>query len=215
MPRLFRRARTTALCIGLAALAAWAEGAASAQGMPDLNLRALDWLRGRWASPVVCERNGEPVETARRLVIAPAPKRVRPASDRITFHGVEIDTATRCSDVLGAAAPDVRGTLVVTLPGMSRPDLAQSEFQRALRQTGGFDFAVVEGRLRMTGWGEGSEPRIVDYAGGVVRVREVRRGSDAARILADMPSPRKLTLELEADDGAERLAFPMVFYDFR
>jgi len=215
MPCPSRRATVFALCAGLAAVAALAESVASAQAMPDLNLRALDWLRGRWASPVICERDGGPVETARRLVIAPAPKHVRPPSDRITFHGVEIDAAKRCSDTLGATAPDARGTLVVTLPGISRPDLAQSEFQRALRQTGGFDFDVVEGRLRMTDWAEGSEPRIVDYAGGVVRVREVRRGSDAARLLADIASPRKLTFELEAAGGTERLAFPMVFYDFR
>jgi len=183
--------------------------------MPDLNLRALQWLRGRWASPLVCDRGGEILETAHRLVIAPAAKHVRPPSARITFHGVEVEGATRCSDIVGGETPDLDGTIVVTLPGRSRPDLAQAEFQRTLRQVGGFDFAVASGRLRLTGWGEHAEPRIVDFAGGTARAREVRRGSDAARVLADLASPRKLTFELENADGDERLAFPMVFYDFR
>jgi len=38
---------------------------------------------------------------------------------------------------------------------------------------------------------------------------------DAARILADIPSPRKLTFELESADHGERIAFPMIFYDAR
>jgi hypothetical protein len=196
-------------------MAATLAAAAGAQAMPDLNLRALDWLRGRWASPVMCERGGELVGSTRRLVIAPAPRHVRPPSDRVTFHGVEYEDATRCSDLMGVEVPDVQGHLLVTLPGMSRPDLAQSEFQRALRQTGGFDFEVTSGRLRLTPWEEGAEPRVVDFEGGVARVREVRRGSDAARLLADIRSPRKLTFELESADGSEHLAFPMVFYDFR
>jgi hypothetical protein len=203
------------LLFGLSALATLAAGAALAQPMPDLNLRALDWLRGRWASPMICERGGEPVETARRLVIQPGPKHVRPAADRITFYGVELDDAERCSDVLGAEVLDVRGSILVTLPGMSRPDLAQAEFKRTLRQDGGFDFEVVSGRLRLVGWGEDRTPRIVDFSGGAARVHEVRRGSDGARLLADLASPRKLSFELESADGAERLAFPMVLYGFR
>jgi len=183
--------------------------------LPDLNQRALQWLRGRWASPVVCERDGDAHRTLRRLVISPAPRHVRPRADRLAFYGVEVESASRCTDAMGVAAPDVRGTLLLSLPGISRPDLAQADFQRALRQNGGFDFAIVSGRLRLTGWGDAPEPRIVDFAGGTIRARAVRRGSDAARILADLDGPRKLTLEVESPDGAETLSFQMVFYHSR
>jgi hypothetical protein len=55
----------------------------------------------------------------------------------------------------------------------------------------------------------------VDFDGGTLRAREVRRGTDAARILADLRGPRKLTVEIESADGAEKLSFHMVLYDFR
>jgi hypothetical protein len=183
--------------------------------LPDLNLIALDWLRGRWASPVVCQRDGDATRALRRLVVAPGPVHARPVSDRITFHGVDVEGASRCSDAVGVPAPDVRGSILVTLPGTSRPDFARSDFQRALRETGGFDFEVVSGRLRLLGWGDEAKPRLVDFAGGTVRAREVRRGSDAARILADLDGPRKLTVEVESADGAETLSFHLVLYDFR
>jgi hypothetical protein len=189
-------------------------GSASAQH-PDLNLRALDWVRGRWASPVVCEQEGAAHSRLRRLVIAPGPKHVRPTSNKVTFHGVDTGDASRCTDTLGVPAPDVRGSLLVTLPGMSRPDLASAEFQRALRQVGGFDFDVVSGRLRVADWAEGAEPRVVDFAGGVARVRMVQRGSDAARILAPFDAPQKLTFDLANADGSEKLSFHMILYDFR
>lgn len=183
--------------------------------MPDLNLRALDWLRGRWAAPTLCEREGGVETHYRRLVIAPAPRHVRPISNRITFHAFDVEGLEDCKDAFGRPAPDVRGSIVVTLPGMSRPDLAQAEFQRAMRSTGGFDFEIVSGRLRFTGWGADAQPRIVDFEGGEARVRDVRRGSDEARLLAAYDAPQKRTFELRSADGETTLAFPMVFYDFR
>ncbi|MBW2313406.1 MAG: hypothetical protein JRH10_04370 [Deltaproteobacteria bacterium] len=216
--RTLRRARLAIACAFLLALAgalvAISPGDASAQGA-DLNRRALDWLRGRWASPIVCDYEGSARSRLRRLVIAPAAKHVRPTANRITFHGVDTDVASRCSDILGVPAPDVRGSLLVTLPGISRTDLANVEFQRAMRQRGGFDFDIMSGRLRLASWAEGAEPRIVDFAGGVARVRMAKRGTDAARILAPFDSPEKRTFEVETADGAEKLSFHMMLYDFR
>jgi len=217
MPRIARYGRRARLGAraALLVLGPWSLASPAHAGPPDLNQRALQWLRGRWASPIVCESNGDAHRTLRRLVISSGPRHDRPATDRLAFFGVEVEAASRCNDAMGVAAPDVRGSLFLTLPSISRPDLAQSDFQRALRQSGGFDFDVVSGRLRLTGWGEAAEPRIVDFAGGTVRARVVRRGSDAARILADLEGPRKLTLEVESPDGAVTLSFHVVFYGFR
>jgi len=63
--------------------------------------------------------------------------------------------------------------------------------------------------------GEGAQPRVVDFAGGVARARLVRRGSDAARILAPFDVPQKLTFDLANADGSETLSFHMILYDFR
>jgi len=214
-----RRRRARAAALALVAGASCAVAAAAWAQMPDLNLLALGWLRGRWASPVVCEQpDGAAQRTLRRVVVSPGPRHARPPTARMAFHGVESNGAVRCSDAVGGPAPDVRGSIQVTLPGTSRPDLARSEFQRAMRQHGGFDFEIESGRLRILGWDTGedeAEARIVDFEGGTVRAREVRRGSDAARILADLHGPRKLTLEVESADGEARLSYHMVLYDQR
>lgn len=210
-----RAARATRLALGIALAAAAGGGAqpAAAQ-LADLNALALDWLRGRYASPVVCEGGGTAAQAIRRVVVAAGPRHARPAVDRVTFHGIDVVNADRCTDVLGVAQPEVRGALELTLPGASRPDLAQAEFQRALRYQNGFDFTVSSGRLQLRDWGPAAAVRVVDFAGGAARVRQVRPGSDAARILADFDGPRKLSLELTAP-GGEALSFHLVLYDYR
>lgn len=207
-----RRARWAG---ALLLLLAGSAGPARAQ-TPDLNRLALDWIRGRHASPVVCEGGGTVASAQGRLTVAPGPKLARPATNRITFHGFDVSNAARCANVLGQEQPEVRGTIQVTLPGHSRPDLAPSEFRRALRSAGGFDFDVTEGRLQLTDWSEPRVRRVVDFRGGQARFRRVRRGSDADRILGDYDSPHKMTLELAAPgEEGETLRFDLFLYDFR
>jgi hypothetical protein len=205
--------RRLALAAALAA-SLWAAARPAGAQMADLNAMARQRLRGRYASPVVCEGGGSASRAIRRLVVSAGPRHARPPVDRISFHGIDVVNADRCADVLGVEQPEVRGTLDVTLPGTPRPDLAQAEFQRTLRLQGGFDFAVSSGKLQLRGWGPEAPVRVVDFAGGTARVREVAPGSDAARILADLEGPRKLSLELAAP-GGESLAFQLVLYDVR
>jgi len=186
---------------------------ARAQG-PDLNGIALAWTRGRFFSPVVCEVAGQAGHALRRLVIRPGPEHVHPPVNRVTFFPIEVEGASHCKDPLGGAQPDLRGALQIHLPGHSRPDLAQSEFKRAMRSTGGFDFEILEGRLQVTGWGEEDEPRVEDFAGGQLRLRTVRPRTDAARVLSGFPGDRKLRMELQARDG-EVLTFHLVQYGAR
>lgn len=217
-PTVTRSARAAwaarrALAVALDAGAACVARPAGAQ-VADLNALALDWLRGRYASPVVCEGAGRAARAIRRVVVAAGPRHARPAVDRMTFHGIDQEGADRCTDVLGVEQPEVRGTLEVTLPGASRPDMARADFQRALRYQDGFDFAVSSGHLQLRGWGPEAAVRVVDFAGGTARVRVVRPGSDAARILADFDGPQKLSLELSAP-GGEALSFHLALYDLR
>ena len=68
------RAATLAACLLVAC-------AAVAQPRPiDFNALALDWARGRYLSPVICETDGELVRGGRRLLITPGPRHARQGS---------------------------------------------------------------------------------------------------------------------------------------
>lgn len=208
------RARDACAALLVAALlaalpAAGPAGRAAAQsGGPDLNDLALRWVRGRYASPIVCEIGGQPVRGLRRVVVTPGSRDARPPGGRIIFVDIDAGEAQRCVTALGDDAPNVVGRLEFYLPGRSRPDTASRDFAIALRREGGFAYDVREGQLRIESVGDGSAPRVVDFRGGQARIHQVRPATDAARLLGDLPSPRKLLLELEAPDGT-KLRFPL------
>lgn len=175
----------------------------------DLNLLALNWARGQYASPLLCEVDGEPVRALRRVLIAPGPEGERVPVDRISFPDPDAEGATRCFSELGREEPLVAGWVHVTLPGRSRPDIARMDFQKALEREGGFTFDVLSSRLRLRGWKPGeTEWREVDFRGGHASLSLVRPGTDGDKLLRDFRSPRKLRLELEAEDGT-KLVFPL------
>lgn len=168
----------------------------------DLNLLALDWARGTFGAPLVCEVEGSPLRAVRRVTIAPETGSDRGPMDRIHFPDPEAPGATRCFSELGADEPLVSGALLISLPGRSRPDTARYDLESALKRQRGFDFDVREGKLAVRGWGPGQEePTTVDFAGGVARLHLVQPGSDAERLLRSFTSKRKLVLSLEAKDG--------------
>jgi hypothetical protein len=197
-----RRAR--AACLALAFVLA-AASAALAQG-PDLNALALEWLSADWAAPLVCEIAGRPVRGVRRMRVAPDRRHGSHPMGEMRFFDLAAPDATRCTGELGADEPEVRGALLFRLERPSRPDVAMRDFEQALRRDGGFDFSIESGRLQIQRVGGAEAPRAVDFAGGTLRTRLVRPGSDAARLLAEFPQPRKLTFEIEARDGT-RLRF--------
>jgi hypothetical protein len=197
----------------LLALALGAAGA-SAQlrppgSEPDLNDLALAWARGRYGAPVVCEIDGSPRRVLRSLLIAPGPPDSYPPVDRIRFTEVENSHVTRCFGEAGGDQPNLAGELDITLPGRSRPDTAGHDFEQELRQHGGFVFQVRSGRLRVSPWSGGGDPRDVDFAGGEATFRAVERGSDAARVLQEFEGRPLRVLELKARDGTV-FRFPMV-----
>ena len=168
----------------------------------DLNFLAIEWSRGTYGSPLLCEVEGNTVRAIRRLLIAPEAGSDRGPVNRIQFPDPEARGATRCFSELGGDEPLVSGTLLISLPGRSRPDTASYDLESTLKREGGFDFDVREGTLAVRGWGPGSEtPATVDFAGGVAKLHQVKPGSDAERLLRDFSSKRKLSLVLEAKDG--------------
>lgn len=185
--------------------------AQSGSAGPDLNVLALDWARGQYGSPLVCDVGDSPVRAVRSVLITAAPARDadRGAANRIQFPDPEARGATRCFSELGADEPLVDGTLTVFLPGRPRADTARYDFQAALRRDEGFRFEIRTGKLTITGWAPGdTQPRSVDFTGGHAWLRSVRTGSDAERLLRGFESRRKLTLDLEAPDGTT-LHFPL------
>lgn len=200
----FRALRRRLLVCVVALCAGALARPATAQGSPpvDLNLLALAWAQGSFGAPLVCEVEGNPVRAIRKLVIAAEPGTDRGVMDRIRFVDPEARGATRCFSELGGDEPLVSGTLLISLPGRSRPDTARYDLEATLKREGGFDFDIREGSLSVRGWGPGQEsPTLVDFSGGVARVHAIAPGSDAERLLRDFASKRKLLLVLEAKDG--------------
>lgn len=185
---------------------------ASAQGV-DLNLLAIDWARGRYLSPVICETDGKLTRGGRRVLIAPGPRHTVPPVARIVFSDLEVPGAARCFDELGNPQPNVIGQVQIRLLGHSRSDTARRDFKAALRRDNGFEFYIASGPLRIQTVGE-AEVRKTDFRKGKVRLSFIAAGSDAARMLGDLRGLRKLQLELEAPDGT-RLQFPLLMTELR
>ena len=186
--------------------AAWPQGV-------DLNLLALDWARGRYLSPVICETGGELTRGGRRLLIAPGPRHSVPPVARILFSDLDVPGASRCFDDLGKPQPNVTGQVQIRLLGHSRSDTARRDFKATLRRKNGFEFRIVSRKLRVQTVGQ-PDSREVDFRGGDARLHLIPPGSDDARLLGDLRGLRKLTLELEAPDGT-RLRFPLLMTDLR
>lgn len=176
---------------------------------------ALDWARGRFASPLICQFGDKPVRGIRRVLITPGPSHVRPAVDRIVFVDLDVDEASRCFAELKGDVPNVIGSVQIRLLGIRTADTARRDFREQLRRKQGFEFGIVSGGLRIRpvsqppSAGEG-----VDFRGGRASLRTIEPGSDSARLLADFDSPRKLLLELSATDGT-KLSFPLYMTDLR
>lgn len=198
----------SALCAaGFALLAA---PALAQQSGVDLNVLALDWARGRYSAPLVCIFEGQPIRGMRRVLVGPGSRNVRPPVGKLVFVALEVAEAERCFTDFGEAAPNLQGNLQIRLPAISRTDTAKHDFGAALRKGGGFDFDIVAGSLLVSAVGQhGEAPKPVDFRGGVASLRALAPGSDAVRLLAEFPSPRKLHLRVSTRAG-ESYEFDML-----
>ena len=67
-------------------LAGWLAAAEAASQEPgDLRALAVNWVRGQYASPLVCDVNGEPTRGLRRVLITPSPSASRIPLGRLIF----------------------------------------------------------------------------------------------------------------------------------
>lgn len=213
---------TGGLALALAALLLLAlPSALGAQGRsggrrPDLALLALEWTRGVYRSPLLCELEGETRRGLRRILVTPDSRRGgREPSNQIAFYDLEVPEATKCHSDVGGDEPNVVGRLRFEHDARSRPDTARYEFKKALEREGGFTFQVEAGTLRVGPAAAKPEAlEAVEFAGGTLEVSRIEPGTDAARRLADFGRTRKLRLELEAPDGTS-LAFDLVQFDER
>jgi hypothetical protein len=181
----------------------------------SVNDLAVDWARGRFASPVVCIFDGEPTRGMRRVAISAGPTHARPRVARVQFKDIEADEATRCTSDLGHSVSNVRGTVEIHLAATQPRDTAMRDFKSELRRNHGFEYVISSGRLRFDPIGEApGKTQTVDFQGGTAGLFEIRPGSDAGRLLADFSSPRRVLLTLQAKDG-KRLEIPLFMTDFR
>ena len=182
---------------------------------PGLNEFALEWTRGEYRAPLICEIQGVPHRALRRILVSPGPREARTPMNRLAFFDLEAPEGTRCHDETGGEQPNAIGSVALALDARPRPDTAQRDFDLALRREGGFQFQIRTGRLRLGDPGEAASAlREVDFSGGTADIRKVERGSDAFRRLVEFGERRKLSLVLEAPDGT-RLSFDLVQFGLR
>lgn len=182
---------------------------------PGLNELALEWTRGEYRAPLICEIDGAPHRALRRILVSPGRRYSRTQMNRLAFFDLEAPADTRCHDETGGDQPNAIGSLALALETRSRPDTAQHDFDAALRREGGFEFQILAGRLRLGAPGVDPDTMpVVDFGGGTAEIRNVERGSDAYRRLAEFGQRRKLTLVIEAKDGT-RLRFDLVQFGLR
>jgi hypothetical protein len=180
----------------------------------DLSWLALQWARGDFRAPLICEIDHVPRRGLRRVLIAPGPRQVEPPVNRLRLFDLEVPKGTRCMTEMKADLPNAIGTVAFLHRGLSRPDTAERDFAATLRREGGFEYEIVSGRLQIGAAGQPESMREVDFAGGRMWLREIARGSDAQRRLAEFGAQRKLQLAIEAPGGT-RLEFDLVQFDER
>jgi hypothetical protein len=176
---------------------------------PDLGRLVLEWARGDFRSPLVCEIDGAPRLGLRRVTIAPGPPTLERPAAHLRFFDLEVPDGTRCGTETEKEVPNAIGTLALAHRGRSRPDTAAHDFAATLRREGGFEFEIVSGRLDLQPAHDPAASRRVDFRGGRAYLAEVKRGTDAWRRLAEYPVLRKRTLRVEAPDGSS-LALDLV-----
>lgn len=185
------------------------------RGAASVGELALDWARGRFASPVICQLGGEPVRGIRRVSIAPGPAHQSPQVNRLIFVDLEVGEASRCFAELVGDVPNITGSVQFHVLSTRSSDTARRDFRETLRRKGGFEFHVREGVLRLQPVTQPPSPvRRVDFRGGRALLRDLAPGSDEHRLLAAFRSPRKMLLELSARDGT-KLSFPLYMTDLR
>lgn len=182
----------------------------------DLGLLALEWTRGVYRAPVLCEIDGETRRGLRRVLVRPDSRRGRRPANELALFDLDVPEGTRCHGLLGEDEPNVVGRLRFALDARSRPDTARHDFAAALRRDGGFTFDVRAGALRVGPADAAPEElEVVDFEGGSLEIRRLEAGSDARRRLADFGPRRKLRLELRAPEDGPRLRFDLVQFDER
>ncbi len=178
-----------------------------------MNDITLSWLAGNYVGTVVCRVEGKPIRGLRRVKVEAGPSDRRPPVGLIQLVDIEIETASRCFSELGVTVPNLVGTLEIRHPITKARATVQRDFKAELRREKGFEFRIVAGKLKVEEAREGeNHVEMVDFRGGSAKAFLVRRGTDASRLLADLPSRRKLSLELTTS-GGRSFVLPLAMAD--
>jgi hypothetical protein len=186
---------------------------ATAQSGPDLSDLVVDWARGRYASPVMCELGGGLVRGIRRVIIRGERMPGRTATLELQLVDMRPGEATRCVNATGHSQPNALGKLQLRLPGRPHPETAMRDFKQTLKHARGFEFEIAAGRLKLQDVAvPPAESRIVDFRGGHASIGLVLPATDAERELRDFQSPRKRVLELKSPQG-DALLLPLFLFE--
>jgi hypothetical protein len=182
---------------------------ARAQSGPDLSDLVVDWAHGRYASPVMCELDGELVRGIRRVILREERTPGRAVMLLVQFVDMRPGEAARCVNATGQPQPNILGKVLLRLEGTPHPETAARDFKQTLKRDRGFELEIARGALKLQAVSRPpAGPQLVDFQGGRATLRLVMPATDADLELAAFQSPRKLLLELQPKKG-EKLTLPI------
>src|SRR5512139_545532 len=91
-----KRARCARIAGALFLALGLAPRSAAQTAPPDLGRLALEWARGDFRSPLVCEIDGAPRLGLRRVTIAPGPPSLERPAAHLRFFDLEVPAGTHC-----------------------------------------------------------------------------------------------------------------------
>lgn len=206
-----------AVCIALASWPAAAQDGYRPPPKITAGDMALNWLAGRYRSPISCVTSGgDTLELAQSITF----RHNTEAGDgkralKVTVFGIEPpEPVERCYNLVQSELLDRSAVLYVHFRYHEREDLGTADFRRLIRD-GQLEYWVHRGVVSERPFGpERGDPHVTRVGGGDTRIEVsmVKRGSDAAKLLARFqperrPSPEdpypgmRLTLRFYGPDG--------------
>jgi hypothetical protein len=182
----------TLLALALAALpaSALAQGESEYQKPAHINADeiAIQFLSGRYISPVICKRkDGSQVEVNDSIQLKASPEASGGKSLKATFFGIQVADADYCYSSIERRVVDRRGILHLHFRTRNRPEYGMADFRRVAK-SGPLTYNAHRGELQVREIGGDSAaqaPRMVAFDGGDSRlvVEGVADGTDGAKLV--------------------------------
>ncbi len=162
---------------------------------------ALNFLAGRYITPVTCKRtDGTTLEVENAVELRLAPDAGGGRALKATFAGIDVADAAYCYSSIERRVLDRRGSIFLHFRARNRPDFGLSDFRR-MAKAGPLTYNAHRGKLFVREIDPNEAPAAsteLDFDGGESRlvVESVPDGTDGAKLVTrffeqNPPDPAK------------------------